>query len=391
MTTGSAEGSAGYVLVVTDHASRASDALFFEHLADRLPSQVRIARAGHESLAGPLAGASAVILVRSLIELKTVSACAKRLGVPVYFFLDDNFMLLREGPDPYATWFAAYSDDGVRVALRDFSGVLLATPALVDYFRAHHLHAHLTLFPPVAGRAPGRPARAAGHPLTVAFFGGSHRRDAFVQLVYPAVRRAAEGRDIVLVAVGIDRALAPSEGRLRVVHEPYDPSYADALQQVAGHGVDILVHPGSPSVNNPYKNPHVLINAWMLGAAPIFSDLPPYDAVAAERVAVVCANSVEDWYRAVATLARDAAERRALIERLATYCDAHFGGRVNESVIASMLGTHAAPTMSQLRRRRVSGAVCLGLGRLTGLTRRAIRRARRSRDRTMSGAPDRPR
>ena len=378
MTAG-APGSAGYILVVTDRACEASDVLFFEHVVPRMPDALRVVRTGVDRLADGLAGATAVVIVRSLIELRHVSGCARRLGVPCYYFLDDNFMLLRDEPDPYATWFAGYSTGGVRAALQDFEGVLLATPALMDYCRAHQLHERLSFYPPVAGHRAVRADASASRPLTLAFFGGTHRRDAFVQFVYPAIRRAADARDIVLVAVGVDRALAPPLGRLQVVHQPYNPSYTDALASVARHGIDILVHPGSQSVNNPYKNPHVLINAWMLGAAPIFSNLPPYDAVAGDGVAILCENTVDDWSRAIATLAGNPAARRDIAERLSAYCSAHFGGHVNEQVLASILKAHRAPIASQHRGRRLRAAVCLGVSRATGLARRAVRRASRKR------------
>ena len=378
MTAAASSSRAPYVLVVTDRACEASDVLFFEHLAVRMPRAVRIARVGVDNLAAALAGASALIIVRSLIELGYVGACARRLGVPSYFFLDDNFMLLREEPDPFATWFAAYSDDGVREALREFEGALLATPALVGYCRAHQLHERLTLYPPVAGPQVRRSTGPASRPLTVAFFGGAHRRDAFVQWVYPALRRVAERRDVILVAAGVDAVVAPSVGRLQVVHQPYNPSYSRALEDVGRHEVDILVHPGNASINNPYKNPHVLINAWMLGAAPIFSRLPPYDAVEGDRVAVLCDNTTDGWYRAIDDLAADASERRAIVERLASYCAAQFGGAVNEAAIAAMLNTHPAPTEPEARRRRLRGTMCLGITRVSGLARRAVRRVTRS-------------
>jgi len=377
----------GYLAAVTDRASTATDTLFFEHAAARWPEAIRVVGADGGELAGTLAGASALVVIRSLMELGHVIQCAARLGVPRYYFVDDNFMLLRDEGAPYSTWFATYTDAGVRSALQAFDGVLLPTPALVDYFRAHHLHERLIAYPPIAGpAAPLDRGDAEGRPLTLAFFGGAHRRRAFVEVVHPAIARLARERDVRLIVVGVDAAAAPSGGRLQVVHQPYDPSYSGALRSVARQGIDILVHPGSDSVNNRYKNPHVLINACVFGAVPVFSDCPPYDAFRDGGVAVVCRNTADVWYEALAALARDPDGRRALRQRLAAYCDSAFGGRANHAVIEEIRAAHAVPRVDAFRRRQVRAAMCLGLGRLSRLATRAVRRAGRE-ARHLTGGP----
>ena len=249
----------GYLLVVALAPYDASCTLFFTHLADRLP--LRIVQYPVDDIAGPLGGASAVILVRGLFEFGNLIACAKRLGVPRYYFVDDNFMLIRQEVGTYGSAYEKYTNGRVRTVLRDISGVLLATPSLMKYFADQRLHNHLMLYPPVAGAALTLPVRDDDHPLTVAFFGGIHRRDPFVRFVYPAVCRLARDRKVTLIAAGLEGgSLAPTAG-VEIIYPRYDPSYAAALQLVARHGVDILVHPSSATANNIYKNPHVLINA----------------------------------------------------------------------------------------------------------------------------------
>jgi hypothetical protein len=281
-------------------------------------------------------------------------------------------MLIREEPDIYGTLCQDYALDRVKAALDGFSGVLLATPALIDYFKEHRLSDRPTLYPPVAGPPLDAVPDRSGRPLTIAFFGGSHRREPFLRYVYPAIRRLAMDRDVALVAAGIEPDLVHETGRLKVVRVPYNPSYADALQQVAAHGVDILVHPSGVTRNNVFKNPHVLINARALVATPIFSNVAPYDAVAADRVAVLCENSEDAWFDALARVAADNALREELQARLATYCERQFGGQVNLDVLRRIQDAHEMPSASVRMARLIAGGALLGLGRARRMVARRL-------------------
>ena len=219
----------GYILAVSLAPNDATCSLFFANLTGRFP--LRIVPFPTSTVAAACAGARAVIIVRGLFEFGNLIATLQRLRIPTYYFVDDNFMLIREEPDIYGTLCQDYSLERVKAALRVFSGVLLATTALVDYFAEHQLSDRLTLYPPVAGPPLDAVSDRTERPLCVAFFGGSHRRDPFLRYVYPAVRRLALDQDVTLVAAGIEADLVQDAARLKVVRLPYNPSYADALRQ----------------------------------------------------------------------------------------------------------------------------------------------------------------
>jgi len=346
-----------YVLVVSLSRRDPMCSLFFAHLAQRAP--LRIVEYPGRGLAAALSGAAAVVVIRGLFEFGWLPACAQRLGIPLYYFQDDNFMLIRHESATHGNSYAAYTEDRVRDALRGFDGVLLATNALVAYFRDQGLHDALTLYPPVAGPVLETPAAAPAHALTIAFFGGAHRREPFVKHVFPAVCRLARRMPVTLVAAGVEAGSLPATPGLTVVYPQYDTSYTVALQAVARFGVDILVHPSSPSANNRFKNPHVLINAHVIGATPIFSDEPPYDAVRDEGVALLCGNSEDAWYDALARLADDRPLRSAMQERLARYCGDHFNGDRNAAVIEHIVQRHRTPGALPRAGRRLVAALCL--------------------------------
>jgi hypothetical protein len=352
-----------YVLVVSLAPLDPTCTLFFTHLAGRVP--LRIVQYPVDDIAGPLSGASAVIIVRGLFEFGGLIPCARALGVPLYYFLDDNFMLIRDEVGTYGTLYEEYSNDRVRWVLRRFSGVLLATKSLRTYFAEQRLHNEPLLYPPIAGLVLERPPPDSERPLTIAFFGGLHRRGPFVDHVFPAIRRLAMTTPVRLVAAGLEAGRLPAAAGVELICPTYDPSYAVALGIVARYGVDILVHPSSATANNIYKNPHVLINARVLGAAPIFSDVPPYDAVAGMGIAVLCDNTEEAWFDALARVAGDPAVREQLLSGLDAYCRRHFSGESNAAIIRTMLQRHPVPDAPTRVVRRVAGAGCLAVGHIT--------------------------
>lgn len=348
-------------------------ALFFTHLADRAP--LRIVQYGADEVAGPLSGASGLVIIRGLFEFGNLAACARRIGVPVYYFLDDNFMLIREEGGDYGRPYERYTDDAVREALRSYDGAWLAAPSLVDYFAARGLHPRLDYYPPVTGSVLAMPARTANHPLTIAFFGGLHRRAPFIDYVYPAIRRLAADRPVRLVAAGIERSALPVDAGVEVVCPPYDTSYTKALQVVADIGVDILVHPSNETANNVFKNPHVIINARAIGATAIFTDEAPYAALAGTGVALLSANTIDGWFEALTNLS-DASRRDEIRARADAYCRSQFGGTANLAIVNAALQGHPSPGGATRLARRAAGVACLGWGHLVSRVEGRVARRR---------------
>src|SRR4029453_14442432 len=177
---------------------------------------------------------------------------------------------------------------------------------LVTYFREHRLHERTMLFPPVASSTLPTPARRAAAPVSIGFFGGLHRREPFLQFVYPALRRLAQERPIRLVVAGINRGDFPLDASLPAEFIDYNPRYTDGLRALAACGIDVLGNPGSVDVHNAFKNTHVLINAHALGAVPVFSVGPPYDDIANDGVALLSENTEDGWHAALGRVAADA-------------------------------------------------------------------------------------
>ncbi|MEX2269864.1 MAG: hypothetical protein WD690_00240 [Vicinamibacterales bacterium] len=337
----------GYVLVVTIDAAAAPTVLFFGELARVRPTDVRIAQYRRDPIATLLGGASAVIFVRGLFEFGELVSAAAAFGMPRYYFLDDNFVLICEQGGEAARFVTQYSESNMRTALAGFAGVLLATEPLIEDFRRRGLHSRLHLFPPTAIAAVPQADRPG---CRIAFFGGAHLRDVFGRIVLPAIRRFARDRDVALVAVGIEDAIEPSRG-LRIERWPYHSSYLEGVRALAAAGVTVIVHPSAAGLaNNAFKNPHALITANAVGAVPIVSNTAPYDGLGG--VALLCRHSEEDWHRALVEAA-DPQRVGAMRERLASYCTSAFGGARNRAMVDEMLSLGAPPPMVVVLRSAV--------------------------------------
>jgi hypothetical protein len=361
------------VLVISLQPLDAMTTLFFGHLSARSPGRIQIMAPRARGLARALSQAAAVVLVRGLFEFEPVVRCARVLRIPIYYFVDDNFMVLREQGGRGAAFVERYSVDNVRQGLRGFAGVLLASPALIDYFATNSLHARRLLFPPA--RADARSivtAPVKRERLHVAFFGGEHLHAFLLDTIVPAVRRLARVRPVTLIVVGVAQPIEASAG-LIVQHETYAESYADGVRRLSAAGVDILVHPVAAGLaNNAFKNPHALITAAALGAVPVVSDRSPYDNLRTEGVALLCEDSEESWFNALveASSAESAARVRT---RLAAFCLEFFEGRRSLDVIDGILREHRPPAAWSIPARVTVAAVIL----LIDHARRAVSRAKR--------------
>lgn len=360
-----------YVLVVSQAKADATTTLFFENARRILEGRLRIAELGEAGLPALLSSAAAVIFVRGLFEFRGLPALAQALGIPTYYFIDDNFIVVREQGGANARFVRGYSEDRVRTALRNFAGVLVASSPLMEDFSARRLHSTLVLYPPVMDRALPAGRRQPG--IRIAFFGGEHLREPFSRLVLPAIRRLAREHPVTLVAVGLQDDIAPSEG-LNIVQQPYDRSYARGIETLHRDGVDVFVHLVDASLaNSVYKNPHALISACVLEAVPAVSDRAPYDSYCSARDTMCSADSEASWFASLSALVKDVGLRATLRNRLREYCAVTFSGAANRGVLDSMLAKHRRPSVgvALVRHILISGFLLVHLAerawrRLTG-------------------------
>ncbi|MCU0711883.1 MAG: glycosyltransferase [Pirellula sp.] len=335
------------------HDVTASTTMPFGHFEDEFFYPMAFRHLKQEDLTT----AQAVILSRSLFdaEAQRVINVSRKLAVPMYYYFDDNFEILGKSFSAYS----AYKTPRIREQLKSFKGILVPNKALLDYCVDNRWHENVMLFPPTVGSRqwhddPPLPTKKPGH-LRVVFLGGSHRSSDFKNFVLPAIVSANKTHPIELIVQG-DHSIENHEIDGVSIHKlPYEVSYDLTISRLINTEIDIVLHAGSLSENNPYKTPNSLMNAWELDAVAIVSDQEPYLHVEELGIALVAkSDSIKSWTEKILTVAQDTKTVESIKCKLKEHLQAEYSGTVNVETIRSMLSSLSPlsyPTVDKRYRR----------------------------------------
>lgn len=295
--------------------------------------------------------AQAVIIARDLFH----PACAgliqflKTINIPIYYYLDDNFVVLRKDVKEVEN----FTPDYIKEQLKNFSAVLVSTPALQKFFVDEGIHHTVHVFPPILPNRewfdyPTIPPKPSGT-FRFGFLGGLHRYQNFVEYIQPALDQLATEQSIEMVVVG---DLPVSSKHFPVYRYPTDYSYKLTLGRLIASDVDVLIHPGSFTPNNPYKTLNVLINAWAIGAVPVIANQPPYEDVELMEIGYLCEpENVSSWYEKLKAAILDVKRSQKIRENLHLFLMSHYSGKQNEDVIKNLLAELPAVGLGTVQER----------------------------------------
>ena len=215
-----------------------------------------------------LAQASAVIIPRDIAALVEdgTTALLQRLGIPVFWFLDDDlFALAAEYPV-----FAPYLSPDVRPLAAGVTGLIAATPALAAALQ-HRLA--LPAAPPVLppGPAPDWPAAVAPPAAIAAVIGGAFRGPGLRDVVLPALRRATPH-----LAIAAQDNLRPFLTGNPAQFLPFEGDFLSFLHAWQALRPALLIHPPGQSSNMANKSDATILLAHALGAVPIVAAEPAF-------------------------------------------------------------------------------------------------------------------
>jgi glycosyltransferase involved in cell wall biosynthesis len=361
----------GSILVVNLHYN-ASTTLYFDMLPEDVAGRVRVMSFHSGFGVEELMRATCVIFVRHISVYRPWIDAAKALGIPAYFFLDDNLPLLAQSGEIVVPG-ENLEVSAMRKDLKLFDGVLLSSPNLLEYFEENDLHANLQHFPvscvdqrmlPLDYQEPKEK-----NETVIAFAGGSHRNKGLWQVVFPALKRlASQGTRIHVVAPEPDRAehldlLNHLPKTMRVTTLPFEEGYLFAMRRFARFSPDLMIHAPSDTKNNRFKTLHPLLTAKLLGATAVVPSTAPYDDIARLGVAIVVEDALNEssWHDYMSRILAgqyDLARIRLANDR---YCAEHFSGRINSDTLTAMLRHHGGEVTWPEQARR--------LHQLTGWTR----------------------
>ncbi len=329
------------ILVIALGPVQASVTLFFDLLPIQVRPFVRVIFAGDADIKTQIIEAQAVIFVRGFLEYEELIAFTKHVGVPMYHYCDDNFIVVGEEVERYGADYAFYTRDNVRRMLEGFAGCLLSVPNLVDFYRQNMLHTNLYLFPPIAAFDEYGDAAhdyPESRPFTLSFFGGGDRHRAFVDYIVPAVKRLSKAQAVDLIAFGVAVGAVDCHGypNLRVFYPPYEPDYRLAIRQFRHYAPSVMLHSSSATRNNAYKNCNNIINGVLVGAAMICSRTEPYLGLDEVSATLLADDSAESWYLSLWQFANSPSRLEQFRRGAKVYCESTYGGTANVAAIKTI-------------------------------------------------------
>ncbi|WP_306715088.1 glycosyltransferase [Burkholderia dolosa] len=337
----------GCILVVTV-AYDASVALYFDMLPEPWRTRVRVVIHGPRPNLGVLARASVLIVSRAIRHYRAWLDAAHEIGVPAYYFLDDNMPVLAEAGEACIVG-EDFALDAMRKDLRQFDGVLLSSQRLIDYFAEQTLHTRLLRYPVVCAdvgrtRAQLKSVRQAPDKdeLVFAFMGGLHRSSAVWEVILPALAKIAEeGQRLHFIAPGTgsdSKLLDGLPSTMRVTLLPWDPGYAVALRRFAALSPDYLLLAPGKTRNNRYKTLHPLLTAALVDAVAVLPHTAPYDEIEDNSIALLVEQpfECEAWYAVLRRIVDAHVDVAAIKQRNEVFCDREFAGNENISTLAEI-------------------------------------------------------
>lgn len=283
--------------------------------------------------------AQAVVFSRTILHPwadKYIEA-ARAIRVPMYYYLDDNFEVLR----PMFDQLKDYTVENLRKRLDGFSGIMVPNQELANYCMEHQLHDTVMLTPPVVGERswhdhptiPPKPANA----VRLCFMGGDHRTGYFEEFVVPAINKLSETRKVELVLVGKHQTSDRSLPKVKLYRLPFDVSYDLTVGRLIHAQIDVLIHAGSASLGNQYKTPNALINAWELGAIPVVAKQPPFLQVEEKGIGFIADwRDSNSWFEKITEALSDESSTITR-DKLAEFITTQYDGSVTKANIERML------------------------------------------------------
>ena len=296
--------------------------------------------------------ATALIIVREIFDRNNQIwiDIAKKTNVPIYWFIDDNFMVLSAESKEYSM----YRPENVKQFMHLFAGILASTEAIQQYFCDQKLHDNVLVYPPISTlplkhRESAVP-RKQNNSFRLLFFGGPHRLQSLKKFILPALEKLSSEIDVELV-IGSKQPGMVTSNVVTIHHVSFESDYRLALSRFVNADIDVLVHPSTRTDNASYKTLNALINADKIGAALAVSDVPPFSKFHKAGIMAFAEDSVAAWLTILKELAHNDEKRDSLSQAASYYCKKHFDGTVNETSITSLLDKHRPPDTNEIDRR----------------------------------------
>lgn len=301
-----------------------------------------------------LMGYDAVIVNRNLQSFVSIITVLKKLHIPCYYYIDDNFIALKNEYEEFA-W---YSKKNVTKILSNFDAVLTSTETLRTFFLQEKIHAKVWCYPPILNKAllppvadNHLPVANKTHRINVAVIGGAFRGESFFEYVVPALNKLKNsGEDINLTVRKYLLGDDPGECLFSVDEIDILSDYNQYIHQLRHKKIDIIIHPYGKTTNSIYKTNSVLLNALYLNANIIVFGEPAFDGLGEAEGIMNIDQDIDCIFDAIKYLSIPANATR-LKSNLSNYCHSAFNMDNNIKLLDLLMqNSHEVNAVSYERR-----------------------------------------
>ncbi len=268
--------------------------------------------------------ADAVVLIRNLAVLDRFRVTCKKLGIPCFYYADDNFSILAKEnkSDSTIQTLASYWTPSI---LSEFNGILVSTEALKAFMKKRHLNQNIVVMEPVLNTARNEWNSQKSEQTTFAYMGGMFRDKMFLNVVMPALRDlAAKGPIRVLCPDRLNLDKYKKLDNIDIVQIPYSMSLELTLQRYGKYMPNFLLHCGPEIENNIYKTENAMMNAVSLGAVFVASKSKQYELSEKEERCFCVENEIEAWYEALSSRLNDTSKNNRIYQNAKRYCEERY-------------------------------------------------------------------
>jgi hypothetical protein len=325
-----------YILVIAE-AMTASLELLLSGLPSRLKEMI-LYRLPNMVDDKTLLESSCVLFIRSsfnAVEQKLLARCYK-YKVPVYYYFDDNFW---EIPSYSSNKHSIYfSVKRAGAFFKDFAGLVTSSQPLYNFASEFFPAEKIRITYPIICNDTNVIMKDNFEGYTFAFIGGIHRLPSLREVVFPAINSLVDKFRIRFIFAGFTSdILADLSSKVERVFIEQTYFYTSFIEKLQSYKIDFLIHPSTPHPNLKNKTLNAILNAYVLDAVAILTDLPPYSDIKEKQIAMLVNNTSSEWYDAISTLLGDKDLYRSIKANNCKYSLTEFSPRRNEDVILDII------------------------------------------------------
>ena len=289
----------------------------------------------------------AFIFMRGLDDFKEIIKVCDKMGIPYYYYIDDNFIMLSEDINEQniilnkneAKAIKKMSVETKKIKDYDFKKVFCSTKTLKTFFLENNLHADVEVLNPVIDKDNIDIHEYSNESISIAFMGGSFRNDVLKEIVLPAIIKLAKEIKVNFYYPKNKEEdnfekICKKNPQINFVSVEKTFSLPKLLKRFSRYNIDILVHCGSEMKNGIYKTENSLLNAVQLGAILVTSDIEPYKTIFSSKEEYIrVGNSVEEWYLKLKKLSQNKELRKEIYLKSYNYCNQVYSGDIEIKVL----------------------------------------------------------